>query len=95
MKTILKTDRGITCCFVCEIEYGLETHHVYMGNPNREISDKNGFTVKLCSTHHREGSQSAHKNRNLDLTLKELFQRIYEENHSREEFIKLISRSYL
>lgn len=38
---------------------------------------------------------SVHFNREMDSELKKLYQKEYEKYHTREEFIKLIGKSYL
>ena len=93
MKSIIQTCKE---CFVCHSTYNLHLHHCYFGLKNRKISDKNGFTCYLCLQHH-EGTDGVHgKNgHELDLQLKRLCQEKYEENHSREDFIRLIGRNYL
>lgn len=92
MQSILQTDRDK--CFVCGY-WRTEEHHIYFGR-NRKVSDRHGFTVYLCAEHHR-GTNGVHgKNGHaLDQHLKELCQEAYEIEHSREEFISLIGRSYL
>lgn len=92
-KSILQsnTDR----CYICGSYDWIEEHHIFFGNPNRKISDKNGFTVRLCHWCHTEEPNGVHKNRKNDLWLKKLCQMAYEENHSREEFVSLIGKSYL
>lgn len=70
-------------------------HEIYFGK-NRLTSIKNGFCVGLCAWHHNLGGKDCvHENRQMDLKLKRLYQTEYEKNHSREDFIKLIGRSYL
>lgn len=70
-------------------------HEVYFGK-NRQISIHNGFCVGLCAWHHNLGGRdSVHENRQMDLKLKRIYQREYEKTHTREEFIRLIGRSYL
>lgn len=69
-------------------------HHVF-GGPNRKISDREGFTVPLCNRCHNMSDSGVHFNREADLRLKRWAQRVYEKSHSREEFIRLIGRSYL
>lgn len=81
-------------CLVCHITRGLHRHHVYYG-PLRNISEENGFTVWLCGWHHDLSNEGVHFDRQLDLEIKSLGQRIYEETHSREEFMGLIGRNYL
>lgn len=92
MKSILQKDKE---CWFCGRTDGLELHHIYPGTANRQVSDKNGFTVYLCRRHHTGSNQSVHLNRNMGLTLKCACQSKYEEKHTREEFIKLIGKSYL
>lgn len=94
-KSILRQD--MDTCYLCGSCGWLETHHIFGGNPNRKISDKHGFTVRLCPRCHRAGRDSVHNARNQgkDLFLKQTCQRAYEEAHTREEFIALIGKSYL
>ena len=84
-------------CYFCGVKTGLCTHHVYFGNANRNISEKHGFKVRLCAFHHNLGGngECVHRCREMDLELKRACQEAYEEDHSREEFIKLIGKSYL
>lgn len=70
-------------------------HEVFYGTANRKISIKNGFCVGLCSQHHNMSNNSVHHNREMDIYLKQIYQKAYEKEHTREEFIKLIGRSYL
>jgi len=77
----------------------LHLHHIYEGNGRRKVSDENGFWVWLTGEWHNQDSRiDVHHNPNcgLDLQLKQECQRTYENiGHSRDEFIKLIGRSYL
>jgi len=70
-------------------------HEVYFGSANRRISIENGFCVGLCHKEHNLSSNSVHRDRKMDLKLKELYQKEYEKTHTRENFIKLIGKSYL
>lgn len=70
-------------------------HEVYFGTANRKVSIKNGFCVGLCNYHHNSSNNSVHYNREMDLELKKLYQKEYEKNHTKEEFIKLIGKNYL
>lgn len=75
----------------------LEKHHVF-GGANRKKSEKYGLTVDLCGSRcHRNGAYSVHKNKNVDLQLKEEFQRMaMEENDwTTEDFIREFGRNYL
>ena len=81
-------------CIFCKTTQDLEYHHIYFGR-NRKVSDENGFTVWLCRYHHRDSRLSAHQDRKTDLILKRLCQAMFELEHSREDFMKLIGRNYL
>lgn len=85
---------NLSKCFYCR-RPSQHIHEVYFGK-NRQISIENGFCVGLCAWHHNLGGKdSVHENRAMDLELKKMYQKKYEESHTREEFIKLIGRSYL
>jgi len=81
-------------CYVCGTVYGLHCHHIY-GGANRKNSEANGFKVWLCGKHHNLSNAGVHFNRQLDLQLKELCQRQFEETHSREEFMRIIGKNYI
>lgn len=82
-------------CYFCHKKEGLHLHHVFFGTANRKISDREGFVVYLCPYHHNMSKDSVHQNRNYDLALKRKCQLEYEKNHTREDFIKLIGKSYI
>lgn len=89
-------------CYLCmklEQNYSkhleIQEHHVSPGNPNRQISEENGFKVYLCRRHHTDGPEAVHNNKENMQLIKEDCQRVYEETHTREEFMKLIKRNYL
>ena len=97
MKSIVQKTKE---CIACRTQYRkfnpyVECPHVYFGE-KRKISDRNGFTVWLCPEHHRglTGVHGKHGH-DLDLWLKRLTQKTYEEKHSREDFIRLIGKNYL
>ena len=74
-----------------ETEYTVR-HEVY-GGKNRQISKANGFWVAVSPMLH----EMIHRNPNkgLDSFLKQYTQRIFERYATRNEFIKLIGKSYL
>lgn len=72
----------------------IQKHHVFFGRGVRPISDRYGMVAHLCYECH-EGANGVHHNRELDLELKEKYQAIFEETHSREEFRAAFGRSYL
>lgn len=91
-KSILKND---PVCFVCGNPYSVQKHHIY-GGGNRSVSEENGFWVYLCPRHHTRTIYSVHgdPDHRLDKELKAMCQSIYERDHTRDEFIRLIGRSY-
>lgn len=75
----------------------METHHVFEGNPNRNISEKYGLKVHICGIRcHREGEYSAHKNKEVRKRLEKEAQREFERVHgTREDFIRIFGKNYL
>lgn len=78
-------------CYICT-QKGLrdipkdDLHEIY-GGSNRKRSIKNGFVVPLCRKCHQD---------NKILKFLQIFvQKEYEKTHTREEFIKLIGKSYI
>lgn len=89
-------------CILCELldnEYDkywayVEKHHVFNG-PDRKHSEEDGLTVYLCIGHHRTETQAVHQNRSSDLILKRYAQKIYERDHTRDDFRNRYRKSYL
>lgn len=89
-------------CYLCKklhedycVKHGIHEHHVYDGNPNRSISETEGFKVYLCTEHHLYGAEAVHRNHEMMRLLQVDCQLEYEKTHSRQEFMKLIGRSYV
>ena len=93
MKSILQNKKE---SYISGSTYNLEEHHIFFGTANRRVSEKIGFKVWLTTEEHR-GTCGVHGKfgRDLDIRLKQDAQKKYEETHTREEFIKLIGKSYL
>ena len=71
-------------------------HHCFEGYGRRHISECEGFIVPLTNREHNMSNNAVHFNKKLDRHFKQLCQSKWESmGHSREEFIKLIGRSYL
>ena len=77
-------------CYICRFQGKKvlrdDLHEVY-GAANRKRSILNGLVVPLCRKHHQ--------NEEILSELKVATQRMYEVNHTRDEFIKLIGKSYI
>ena len=89
-------------CYLCarlqgdfRIHTYLEEHHVFPGNPGRRISEENGLKVYLCLPHHRGSAAAVHENRQNMQLIQQDAQRAYEAEHSHEEWMQLIGKSYL
>lgn len=78
-------------CFKCKTTSELQDHHIFYGTANRKISEREGLKVYLCRKHHEQ----VHMNCIESQKLKRIAQRKFEETHTREEFRKLIGKSYL
>lgn len=87
--------QGTKECYVSGATEGLHKHHIFAGNPRRRISEENGFWVWLRWDWHNGAGYGVHFNRVFDLKLKQECQEEFEKTHSREEFIRLIGKSYL
>ena len=71
-------------------------HHCFEGYGRRKISEREGFIVPLTNREHNLSNEAVHFNKELDLYLKRLCQKKYEDlGHTRHEFITLIGRNYL
>lgn len=81
-------------CFICGREGQTECHHIFFGRKNRKHSDDYGLTVRLCHECH-QGNNGVHRQRGLDIYLKQRGQAAFEETHTREEFRQIFGRSYL
>lgn len=72
----------------------LHKHHIYFGNPGRKLSEKWGCWCWLTADEH-VGSMGAHNNRDLDLYLKRICQKAFEERHGHPAFMEVFGRNYL
>ena len=82
-KSLIKSGK----CDYCHKEFKhLDPHEIY-GGSNRGRSIKNGFVKRLC--------RKCHSNEDVIQQLKIDTQKEFEKTHTREEFIKIIGKSYL
>lgn len=99
-KASIMQEKDGTCylCVLLQQDYRthsyLEEHHIY-GGPNRDKSEAEGLKVYLCLRHHRTGPEAVHNNAEIMRLLRQQGQIAYEQTHSREEFRKLMGKSYL
>ena len=74
----------------------VERHHIF-GGASRKHSECFGYVVPLRPDYHPNGTQATeYAMTEIDLQLKQMAQRHFEENHgSREDFILYFGKSYL
>lgn len=82
-------------CLVCGTSYNLHRHHIYFGLANRKKSEEYGCWCYLCGRHHNMSSEGVHSNRQLDLKLKVMCQKRFEEVYQDLDFLKIFGRNYL
>ena len=89
----MKRRRECYVCGIMESDYvTIVTHHIFEGRGRRQISDRYGLVVPLCSECHRR----IHNDADLMQMLHEAGQAKAEANGmSRAEFIELFGRNYL
>ena len=92
MKSIIQNEKE---CFVCKTTYGLHEHHCFEGTGRRKQSEQYGLKIWLCGRHHNLSNEGVHFNKELDLQIKRIAQRKFEEKHSREDFIKIFGRNFI
>lgn len=82
------------CCFLCGSNESLERHHIF-GGANRKNSEKYGMVVYLCHWCHNEPPNGVHHNINTNNLLKRYGQKVFENTHSHEEFMRIFGKNYL
>lgn len=74
---------------------GLERHHVMHGTANRSKAEKWGMWVWLCHKHHTEGKDAVHQNREMDLALIRMGQRVFEGKYDHATWMREFGKNYL
>lgn len=92
MKSIIQENKE---CWVCGTTQDIHEHHILYGTANRRLSEKYGLKVWLCAKHHNMSKDGVHQNRELDLRLKQLAQKRFEEEYPNESFLKIFGRNYI
>ena len=94
-KSIIPGDRkGI--CYLCKRVGFTENHHIFRGK-NRKRADADGLTVYLCHFCHNEPPRGVHFNKERDIKLKQIGQRVWMQQNGKtvDEFIQAYGRNYL
>ena len=92
MKSILQQKKE---CFVTHKTVGLHKHHIYPGYGTRQICEREGFYIHLIPRLHNMSDEGIHFDKGFDLDMKKLCQAVYENTHTRHEFMSVIGRNYL
>ena len=82
-------------CYFTGATEGLNKHHIFPGTADRKISEKNGFWVWLRADYHVGTNYAVHNDRERMEYLQRKCQEKFEKEHSREEFMEIMGRSYL
>lgn len=91
MDSIIQTEKK---CFMCGRTDVLHKHHVF-GAANRKHSEKYGLWIWLCPQDHNMSDRGIHYNKPLDLQIKQIAQREFEDTYTREEFMRIFGKNYL
>lgn len=97
MKLFSVLQYDLSTCFVTG-STNVAIHHVFPGNGRRKKCERYGFVVALEPRYHNMSNYSVHAvpNEGLDLQLKQLAQKYFEEHYgTRDQFINEFGRSYL
>lgn len=94
MKHSLLSDDKV--CYLCKTPNDIHKHHIFFGSGRRALSELDGCWCYLCARHHNMSDKSVHFDRDLDLWLKKICQKKWEEKKgTHNDFIHRYGRSYL
>lgn len=91
MHSIIQTEKK---CFMCHSTSVLHKHHIF-GAANRKWSEEYGLWIWLCPPHHNMSDHGIHFNKPLDMQLKQIAQREFEDTYGHDEFMKIFGKNYL
>lgn len=91
-KSIISNERY---CLVCGTTENLHKHHLIYGTGKRQLSEKYGLWCYLCYKHHNGSNEGVHFNKQLDLALKEMAQRKFNEVYPDLDWLQIFGRNYL
>lgn len=82
-------------CFITGSTENLHKHHIFGGNPGRKLSEEYGCWVYLRGEYHNLSKKGVHFDKELDLELKRMAQRAFEERWGHEKFMEVFGKNYL
>ena len=87
------TDDMDNCYFTGDAP--VERHHIF-GGSNRKNSEKDGFVIPLRPDLHPNGAQAGKNAADIDLKLKQMSQRYFEEHYgTRDDCRRIVGKSVL
>ena len=92
MKKYSLFTEDLSRCYVCGRPYP-QIHHIMNGS-NKAKSEEYGLILPLCLNHHT-GAEGVHTKPEKMLACKQMAQKKFEEEHTREEWIAEFGKSYL
>lgn len=87
-----KFTSDLSHCYVCGRPYP-NLHHM-MNGANKKKAEQYGLIIPLCINHHT-GAEGVHTKPEKMLACRQMAQRKFEEEHTRDEWVKIFSKSYL
>lgn len=83
-------------CYITKSTDDLHIHHVF-GGPNRKLSDEDGLWIYLRADWHNMSDYGVHFNKELDLKLKRMAQKRWQEFYcqTEDQFRRRYGKSYL
>lgn len=102
--SIIQHGEDLNRCYLCmtlrndyAFKSGLETHHIFFGSGQRDKSEADGLTVRLCRYHHKAngGPEAVHRNNDVRRLLCRTGQQAYEEEYGHEAYMERYGRNYL
>lgn len=93
-KSILQTKKE---CYITGSTYNLHKYHIFEGAANRKLSERDGLWIWLRADWHNLSDYGVHFNKELDLKLKRIAQKRWQEYYHKteEDFIKEYGKSYI
>ena len=82
----------LTHCFVCGRPFP-QIHHM-MNKSHKAKAEKYGLILPLCMNHHT-GAEGVHTKPERMLACRQMAQKKFEEEHTRDEWIKEFRKNYL
>lgn len=75
---------------------GLHKHHIMQGNAGRHKAEHYGLWVYLCNErHHEYGPEAPHVNYEVNLHLKKIAQKKFEQIYGHEKWMQEFGKNYL